>query len=164
MLVSVFAGSGELGLVDGAGDEAAFAQPVALDVLGRQLVVADAAASAVRIVHVDDGRVETLVGSGLYEFGHAIGHRSEVRLQNPLAVAADPRGTIYVADSYNQAIKLIARKSGETRLLRMGYRLHEPQGLCLAGSLLWIANTNLHEIVCIDLATGAVRRIPVGEG
>lgn len=164
MLVSVFAGSGELGLVDGTGEEAALAQPSALAVLGRQLIVADAAASAVRIVHVDDARVETVVGSGLYEFGNAIGQRADVRLQNPLAIAADPRGTILVADSYNQAIKMIARKSGEARLLRLGYRLHEPQGLCLVGSLLWIANTNLHEIVCIDLASGAVRRIPVGEG
>ena len=37
------------------------------------------------------------------------------------------------------------------------------RGLCLAGGRLWIANTNLHEIVCVDLASGVARRVPVAE-
>ena len=31
-----------------------------------------------------------------------------------------------------------------------------------AGAL-WIANTNAHEILRVDVATGAARRLPVGE-
>ena len=42
--VSVLAGSGQLGLVDGIGGGASFAQPSALGVLGRHLAIADAAA------------------------------------------------------------------------------------------------------------------------
>jgi hypothetical protein len=161
--VCVQAGSGELGLLDGAATKASLAQPSGLAVLGRQLVVADAAASAVRWINLNDGRVETAVGSGLYDFGDATGMRDEARLQNPLAVAADPRGTIYVADSYNNSIKLLNRQSGEVRALRMQHHLNEPQGLALTNNFLWIANTNLHEIVCIDLTGGAVRRVPVDE-
>ncbi|GAA0707904.1 thioredoxin-like domain-containing protein [Dokdonella soli] len=161
--VSVFAGSGELGLVDGSAVDACLAQPSGLGVIARHLVVADAAASAVRWVNVDEGRVDTAVGFGLYESGDATGAHGDVRLQNPLAVAVDPRGTVYVADSYNNSIKLLNRKSGDARPLRLRYRLHEPGGLSLAGNLLWIANTNLHEIACVDLATGMVRRVPVGE-
>ena len=162
--LSVHSGSGELGLVDGAAGEACLAQPSAIAVLGRQLAVADAAASAVRWVDADDGHVETAVGSGLYTFGDATGVRADVRLQNPLALAADPRGTLYIADSYNNSIKLMNRKTGDVRPLRLQYRLHEPQGLCLHRNMLWIANTNLHEIACIDLSSGQLRRVQVGEG
>lgn len=162
-LVSVLAGSGDLGLADGHGGEAGLAQPSGLAALGRELIVADAAASAVRAIDIDSERVETVLGRGLYTFGDATGARSEVRLQNPLAVAADPRGIVYVADSYNDAIKMVNRRNGETRPLRMTHRLREPQGLCLAHNTLWIANTNQHEILCIDLGSGALRRVPVGE-
>jgi hypothetical protein len=162
-LVSILAGSGDLGLADGSGEEAIFAQPCGLATLGRELIVADAASSSVRAVGVDSARVETVVGRGLYDFGDVVGARIDVRLQNPLAVAADPRGVLYVADSYNDAIKLLNRRSGEARLLRMSHPLHEPQGLCLTRDALWIANTNRHEIVRIDLASGGLRRVPVGE-
>ncbi|HEY0179214.1 MAG TPA: thioredoxin-like domain-containing protein [Dokdonella sp.] len=161
--VSVHAGSGALGLVDGVAADACFAQPSALGVFGGQLVVVDAAASALRAVDLDDGRVETLIGRGLYEFGDAIGARDEARLQNPLGLATDAHGIVYVADSYNDAIKLLNRRSGEVRALRLSYRLHEPQGLALGGERLWIANTNLHEIVCVDLDDGRVRRVPIVE-
>jgi len=161
--VSVLAGSGELGLVDGPAAEACLAQPSGITAIGRQLLVADAAASALRWVNADDGSVETALGVGLYEFGDIGGMRADVRLQNPLAVAADARGTIYIADSYNHSIKLMNRKSGDVKPLRLQYRLHEPQGLSLHRNLLWVANTNLHEIACIDLQSGLARRVPIGE-
>lgn len=162
-LVSVLAGTGDLGLVDGHGNEAAFAQPSGLAAIGRELLVADAASSAIRAIEVDSGHVDTVLGRGLYVFGDATGARVEARLQNPLALAADPRGLLYVADSYNDAIKLVSRRSGETRPLRMAHPLREPQALAVARNTLWIANTNQHEILAIDLASGALRRVPVGE-
>jgi hypothetical protein len=162
-LVSVLAGTGDMGLADGSGNEAAFAQPSGLAVIGRELVVADAASSAIRAVDVDSGRVDTVLGHGLYAFGDATGARAEARLQNPLALAADPRGLLYVADSYNDAIRLVSRRSGETRPLRMAHPLREPHALGVARNTLWIANPNQHEILAIDLASGALRRVPVGE-
>ncbi|HEY6941642.1 thioredoxin-like domain-containing protein [Dokdonella sp.] len=162
-LVSVLAGTGDLGLVDGSGSEAAFAQPSGLAAVGRELVVADAASSAIRAVDVDTGRVATVVGHGLYAYGDASGTRAESRLQYPLAVAIDPRGLIYVADSCNDAVRLVSRRSGETRPLRMTHPLREPHALGVARNTLFIANTNQHEIVAIDLGSGALRRVPVGE-
>ena len=162
--VSVLAGSGQLGLSDGVGGGASFAQPSALGVLGRHLAVADAASSAVRWVHVDDARVETALGVGLYEFGDHIGARHEARLQNPLGLAVDPRGIVFIADSYNNGIKVLNRKGGEVRALRINYRFAEPGGLSLAAGALWVANTNLHEVMRIDLASGGARHISVGEG
>jgi sugar lactone lactonase YvrE len=156
--VSVLAGSGEPARADGAFADAAFAQPSGLAAAGRTLFVADAATSSVRAVLVDQARVETAIGGELYPAAE-----TPAPLCNPLAVAADARGTLYVADSYHGEIKLANRRSGELWRLRMPYRLHEPQGLSLADGRLWIANTNLHEIACVDLSSGAVRRVPVDE-
>ena len=111
--VSVLAGSGHLALADGVGADACFAQPSGLGVLGRHLVVADAAASAIRWVQIDEARVETALGTGLYEFGDSSGTRDEARLQNPMGIAVDPRGIVFIADSYNNGIKVLNRKSGE---------------------------------------------------
>lgn len=161
--VSVLAGSGELDLVDGALAAARLAQPSGLAAHGRHLLVADAAASALRQLDLDNGQVRTLIGHGLYEFGNASGPCDTTRLQNPLAVVVDPHGLAYVADSYNHAIKRVDCRSGETHALRLAHRLHEPAALALAGERLWIANTNRHEIVCVDLGDGAVRRVAVAE-
>jgi hypothetical protein len=162
LTVAVYAGEGERGLLDGAATEALFAQPSSLVAIGRNLLVADSAASAVRWIE-PGGRVETMVGKGLYDFGDASGSRGKVRLQNPLAIVTDSRSSIYVADSYNHSIKRIERESGNTQTLAMEYPLNEPQGLAVHANQLWIANTNRHEIARMDLSSGAVRRIAVGE-
>lgn len=161
--VDVLAGSGKLGLDDGLSLESTFAQPAGLAASGLQVIVADAASSAVRIVRLSDGRVTTLVGTGLYEFGDAQGERETARLQNPLDVAMDPRGIVFIADTYNGRIKVLSLKSGAVRSLNVKYRLLEPSGISIAAGALWIANTNAHEIVRIDLATGVGKRIPIGE-
>ena len=161
--VDVFAGSGKLALQDGLSLEASFAQPAGITTSGLQLIIADAASSAIRLVRLIDGRVTTLVGSGLYEFGDAAGNRESARLQNPLDVAMDPRGIVFIADSYNGKIKALSLKSGAVRALNVNYRLLEPGGLSIAAGALWVANTNAHEIVRIDLASGVGKRVPIGE-
>ena len=143
--------------------EASFAQPVGIAAIGMQLLVVDAASSAVRLIRLLDGRVSTLVGSGLYEYGDAPGARDVARLQNPLDITLDPRGIAFIADSYNGKIKALSLKSGAVRALNVDIRMFEPAGLSIAAGALWIANTNVHEIVRIDLASGIGKRVPVGE-
>jgi sugar lactone lactonase YvrE len=162
-IVNILAGTGKLGAQDGLSLEASFAQPSDIAVSGLQLLIADAAASAVRLVRLSDGRVTTLVGKGLYEYGDVAGTRESARLQNPLAVAMDPRGIIFIADTYNGKIKALSLKSGAVRALNINYRLVEPGGLSIAAGALWVANTNVHEIVRIDLSSGAGKRVPIGE-
>jgi len=43
----------------------------------------------------------------------------------------------------------------------MPYQLHEPAGISMAANALWIANTNAHEVVRVDLATGQVRHLSI---
>lgn len=161
--LSVLAGNGQLGLADGDGVAASFAQPSGISLIGQQLVICDSASSSLRVVRLLDNRVNTLIGAGLYEFGDVNGKRDVARLQHPLDVCADPRGLIFVADSYNGKIKALNMHTGELRALNLPYRLSEPSGLSLANSALWIANTNAHEIVRVDLKTGQIRRLTIGE-
>lgn len=161
--VSVLAGSGELGLLDGSASDAWLAQPSGLAVSGSHLVVADAASSAVRWIDRADGRVETLVGSDLYEFGNAVGSSDDARLQNPLAVAVQKNGTILITDSYNNSLKLLDPQRRVVHALQLPCELDEPHGVSVADNRLWIANTNRHEVVCVDLASGAAERVAVDE-
>ncbi|MBP6329472.1 MAG: hypothetical protein KA357_06630, partial [Dokdonella sp.] len=78
-------------------------------------------------------------------------------------ITLDPRGIAFIADSYNGKIKALSLKSGAVRALNVDIRLFEPAGLSIAAGALWIANTNVHEIVRIDLASGIGKRVPVGE-
>jgi thiol-disulfide isomerase/thioredoxin len=161
----VLAGSGRLGTADGVPMSASLAQPSGLAVVGRSLLVADADASALRTIALDeDCEVGTLIGAGLFEFGHVDGHRENARMQFPQGLCADARGQqIHVADSYNHAIRVFHMRSGELRTLAMPYRLHEPGGVALASGALWIANSGAHEVVRYDLSKASASRIAVGD-
>jgi peroxiredoxin len=159
--LGVLAGNGRLGITDGEGVDASFAQPSGLDVFEHQLVVVDAAASAARLVSLADRQVATLVGAGPYDFGDISGKRDVARLQNPLGVCVDPRGLAFIADSYNGKIKALNLRSGEIRALNLPYQLNEPAGISMASNALWIANTNAHEIVRVDLATGQIKHLNI---
>jgi sugar lactone lactonase YvrE len=128
---------------------------------GDQLFVVDAASSAVRVIDLAERRVSTMIGAGPYEFGDAAGKRDTARLQNPLGICVDPRGLAFVADSYNCKIKALNLRTGELRTLNLPYHLLEPSGISLAANALWVANTNAHEVVRIDLATGQVRHLTI---
>src|SRR5262249_6514211 len=105
--VEPFAGNGRETIVDGPLKLASFAQPSGLASDGSHLYVADSETSSVRGVPFDPaGRVSTIVGEGLFEFGYEDGIGAKVRLQHALGVAYKD-GKLYVADTYNSKIKLI---------------------------------------------------------
>ena len=119
---------------DGDGVDASFAQPSAPgDISAHQLIVVDAAGSAVRSISLADRRVSTMIGAGPYEFGDANGKRDTRDCRIRSAICVDPRGLAFVADSYNGKIKALNLRSGELRALNLPYQLHEPAGISLAG-------------------------------
>src|SRR5699024_6879827 len=93
-------------LVDGPLAEASMNQPSGITTDGRVLYVADSEASAIRRIEPGPGgRIDTIIGEGLFEFGDQDGIGApNVRLQHPLGVCWHD-GTIYVADTYNHKIK-----------------------------------------------------------
>jgi DNA-binding beta-propeller fold protein YncE len=158
------AGSGRLGLIDGSGIGAAFAQPAGLALVQQTLYVADSTGSAIRSVHLGNGGVQTLVGHGLFDFGDQDGTRSAARLQYPSSIALDPRSPLlWIADTYNDALRMLRLGGGDLRRHEIDYRLHQPAAIAASPGALWVANTNAHEVIRIDLDTNTVRRLPVGE-
>ena len=173
-----WAGGGGENIVDGPLPEAQLAQPsgLALDARAGLLYVADSEVSAVRAIDLaPGGRVRTLVGQGLFEFGDVDGAGEVVRLQHPLGLALDPAtGLLYVADSYNHKVKrLDPRTASVTSWIGSGQpgfrdgpagqaQLSEPGGLSLAGGRLYVADTNNHAARVCDLQSGEVSTLGIG--
>lgn len=157
-------GTGLIGLGDGAGERALLAQPASLALIQQSLYVADSAASAIRSVHTSGGQIHTLIGQGLFEFGDQDGARHTALLQYPLSIALDAKAPqLWIADSYNNQIKLLRLGGGELRRFDLAYQLHEPAAIASSPGMLWIANTNSHEVLRVELEGSQVRRLPIGE-
>lgn len=159
MTVSAVAGSGAEGLADGPAAEALLAQPSGLVAArdGRALYFVDAESSSVRRLVLDPApRVETLAGKGLFAFGHRNGAGDEALFQHPLGLdLADDR--LVIADSYNNAVRVLSMKGGEVAdLVNGGWSCaesacrgpSEPAGIAAAGPDRWlISDTNNHRIL-----------------
>ncbi len=156
--VEEFAGSRREELKDGPRLQGGLNQPSGLTTDGDKLYVADSEASAIRTVSLgEDGRLETIVGTGLFDFGDVDGVGNEIRLQHPLGVAYY-EGEIMIADTYNTKIKRLNPETREAVSWLGGDGLfYEPGGLSIAGDRLFIADTNHHRIKVASLKTGEVR-------
>lgn len=158
-----YAGDGRENIKDGPLFAARFAQPSGLASDGKYLYVADPEVSAIRRVPMNGkGRVETLVGSGLFDFGDEDGPGKDAKLQHAIGVAYH-NGLVYVADTYNNKIKTIDLKSYEVKTFLGGEAkkgeeplFNEPAGLHVAGDKLYVADTNAHRIRIVDLKTKEV--------
>lgn len=167
--IGVFAGTGREDIIDGPLDESALAQPSGISSDGKFIYVADSEGSSIRQVSVDPkGKVTTIVGAHdlpngrtLFEFGDRDGVGAEARLQHPLGVHYS-NGKVFVADAYNHKIKVIdvAKRevttwsgTGKTGSGLEPLQLHEPAGMTISGDTLFVADTNNHRIVTIDLKT-----------
>jgi DNA-binding beta-propeller fold protein YncE len=159
--LDIYAGNGREELTDGPLFHSSFAQPSGLATDGKVLYVADSETSSIRAIH--DGKVETIVGEGLFDFGDVDGVGDKVRLQHALGVACYD-GKLYVADTYNSKIKVIDPKTRTAKTFLGGEPdgwlatplFQEPTGLSVAGGKLYVADTNAHRIRVIDLKTRAV--------
>ncbi|MEJ2685929.1 MAG: thioredoxin-like domain-containing protein [Gammaproteobacteria bacterium] len=160
--LGAYAGSGREGISDGPAAQASFAQPSGLAVADERLFVADAETSAIRQIRLPFNTVGTVVGTGLFEFGDTDGAGRAARLQHPLGIAVDAkRKRLWIADTYNCKIKTMRLKSNAISTFNIGYPLDEPAGLSVQGDLVFVANTNAHEIVRIDLAAKKVEAMEI---
>lgn len=160
--VSTFAGSGREAREDGPLLEAGFAQPSGITSDGKNLYVADSESNIIRAIDLASGRVETIVGGDLFDFGDVDGSGDDVRLQHPLGVVAfDDK--ILIADTYNHKLKELDPKARIVKtFLGIGKpgqadgdlpSFYEPGGLSIAGGKLYIADTNNHAVRMVDLKT-----------
>ena len=156
---------------------ASFAQPSGLSSDGKSLFVADSEGSSIRAVPLaGKGKEVTTVlgtselpGGRLFHFGDADGPRERAQLQHCLAVAYH-EGLIYVADTYNNKIKAVDAKTGDTvtiagtgqaKLSDEKPAFDQPAGLSIAGGKLFVADTNNHTIRLVDLKSHQVSTLSI---
>ncbi len=140
----ILAGTTVEGLRDGPAATAWLAQPSGLAVDGDHVWFVDAETSALRRLSAD-GMIETLVGEGLFDFGHVDGPVGAARLQHPLGVAALPDGTVAVADTYNGAVRCVDVVAGTVHTLAR--ELAEPSGLVVVDGTIVVVESAAHRLV-----------------
>jgi thiol-disulfide isomerase/thioredoxin len=104
--LSIFAGTTNEGLVDGDLANSWFAQPSALvssKVNPGKIWIIDAETSALRFAEA--GKTSSVIGKGLFDFGHLDGMASDALLQHPLGMIELPDGNLLIADTYNRAVR-----------------------------------------------------------
>ncbi len=182
--IQPYAGNGREDIVDGPLlperpyqlGASSFAQPSGLSSDGQWLYVADSEGSSIRAVPLDPRReVRTVVGTShlpaarLFTFGDIDGPAGKARLQHPLGVAWY-QGRLFVADTYNNKIKVIDPASGTVATLVGSGKpgrtddppaFDEPAGISAAAGKLFVADTNNHAIRVIRLADRTVSTLTI---
>lgn len=165
------AGTGQEDLVDGNAGAACLAQPSALafNADATALYFLDSEASALRRLEIGAvSRVTTLVGAGLFEFGHANGALGAARFQHCLGL--DWWGDrLIIADSYNGVLRVVDPDQGEVSDLgeqafacaEGAFACSEPAGVAVAGpDRLLVADTNNHRLVELSISERTARVWP----
>ena len=136
------------------------------------MYVADSESSTIRVFDVArDGGVGSVAGSNdLFGFGLVNAAGPAARFQHPLGVALDG-DRLFVADSFNNVIRAIDLKTGAVETFlgtgkadegtpdAIGF--YEPGGISFAAGKLYVADTNHHRIVVVDVATKKARVLDV---
>ena len=165
--VESFSGSGQAGFADSAGQVGQFNRPHGLGVDAKgNVYVSDRANHAIRIVPAN-GDIRTLAGNG--KEGNADGVGAAATFKQPIAVAIDKAGSVYVADRDNQVIRSIDPSGKVVVFAGTGSKgfadgpahsaqFNEPYGVALSPDekTLYVADYLNHAIRAIDLATRQV--------
>ena len=172
--LSVFAGTRRENIDDGHRlRDATLAQPSGITGDGEWLYWVDAESSSLRRVpFAGTGDVETLIGTGLFDWGDADGPAASAQIQHAQGLALGD-GVIYLADTYNHKVRAYDIAGDAVRTVAgAGVRgwldatgaeatFVEPNALSLANGRLYLADTGNHVIRVIDPAGGAVSTLPL---
>jgi thiol-disulfide isomerase/thioredoxin len=157
--IGPWAGTGQEGLSDGARGDAQFAQPSGMSAHGDTLYDTDPESSSVRAIALPDGKVSTLIGHGLFDFGMRNGHASDAQLQHAEAVAWNG-GSLYIADTFNNALRKLDLATHQVSTVAA--LLHSPLAVAaLAPDTLLVAEGDANRIDAVHLPDGKVTPWPV---
>ena len=146
---------------------------IAVDSSG-DLFIADSLNDRVRKVTLASGTVTTVAGNGTRGYSGDGGPASAAALYAPSGVAVDGSGNLYIADSYNNRIRMVAKGSGiittvagNNRNPNFGFSgdggpateaaLWQPTGVCVDGyGNLFIVDSGNSRIRKVEAASGII--------
>jgi uncharacterized repeat protein (TIGR01451 family) len=132
---------------DGAAATAARLRlPADVHVQGERLYIADKGNSVIRLVDLDTGIITTVAGNGTQGASGDGGPATAAQLDRPNAVLADAAGNIYIADTFNFAIRRVDASTGTISTIAgtLAAHGHGPDGSVAAGSPLeWVMDLAL---------------------
>jgi len=179
--LTLFVGNGYVNMIDGSALGASLAQPscITLDEKTRRFYFVDSESSALRCYSLPDNEVKTLIGQGLFKYGFGEGKFAEAALQNPLGIFYST-GKIYIADTFNHALRVADLEKGELRTLvsqinnsktniniegtaTIALSLWEPNGLLVVNDTIYIADTNNHQIRIYNMVTKKLDTLKITE-
>lgn len=159
---SLLVGSGELGLLDGVGARAEMAHPQALAGDKNYLYVIEGSSSSLRTVAVPEGRVNTLIGRGLFNFGSTEGTNQSATMQYPCALAVDNiNGVVWIADSYNRKVRYLTMSNNFLSDSKIKTNFVMPSAIAIDNESVWIADSGSNFIYRYYSATDYLSRINI---
>ena len=135
-VISTVAGNGYYGYSGDGGPATsatlAVPQGLAIDSAGN-IYIADSSNNVIR--KVSNGTITTVAGSGKWGYTGDGGPATSATLDNPVGVAADSAGNIYIADRSNNAIRKVS--NGTITTIANATHLNQPSAIALdmAGNL-----------------------------
>ncbi|MBL8639789.1 MAG: hypothetical protein JNK24_05485 [Alphaproteobacteria bacterium] len=146
--VSLLAGNGGEDIIDGPAKSAELAQPSALQVVGDAVYFLDAETSSLRVLK--DGKIKTLIGTGLFDFGLKDGLYPNALMQHAQGLTYVPGengGQFYIADTYNDAIRVYDLGSQKlSTYQKIAPPNSEPGDVLVKDDKLYIVFTNQNKI------------------
>ncbi len=165
---------------DGGAPTAAFLNTPGTTVVDARgnVYVQDSGNNVVRVIDAVTGRIRVVAGTGVAGYSGDGGPATAARLSNPIGMAVDRAGNLYIADTYNDVVRKVEAGTGVITTFAgtgvSGYsgdggpaaaaQLSGPQALAVdrAGNLL-IADSNNSVVRRVDAATGVITTV-VGTG
>ncbi len=175
-MVTPLAGTrNDYGYADCAGTAARFNFPQGITTDGSNLYVADTNNHTIRKIVISNGEVTSLAGRAGFS-GSDDGIGPAARFNGPVGITTD--GTnLYVADTYNHAIRKIVIATGAVTTLAgsaglpgstngtgSAARFNSPQGMTTDNTNLYVADTWNHTIRKIVTSTGVVSTLAGSAG
>ena len=154
----IHAGTGVEDIRDGPSNDAFLAQPMGITVHAERAYFADAESSAIRWTDTAEaGQTQTIVGTGLFDFGDVDGTGEAVRMQHQQGVTFSRDGRLIVADSYNDSLRLLDPVSKSATTWLRGF--NEPGGLAAGGDFIYVADTNAHRVLAVNQNSGETEEL-----
>lgn len=169
--VTEFAGTGVDDLEEGNLLNASFASPTGLSFQGNAVYVADQGNHRIRKIDLTTGDVTTVAGSGpgRYALGGLVdGAIADARFNGPMGVTVDSDGTIYVADTGNNAIRKISGdtvstlagggNSGDAEGTGSAAKFNGPRSVAILDATnLLVADTSNNKLKIVNKTTGETK-------